>query len=162
MTLSNMKLKEAGDFMDPSQYTIRDTNGTDLTSTNWPHASTTGRIVITFTNPKVIAGTGIEFSLRSVVSGAIPGDSVSVGFTTKGTSTVVTGYLTSDYATTTLSSVQLIGPNLNLTTAGNTTADAPGTFVWSDRSETSPGSATSGDWTDDLYVRRLDTVAFTR
>lgn len=162
MSVGNLRLKRAGDFMDSSAYTIRDTNGADLTSSNWQVASTTGRIVITFTNPEIISGTGIEYSLRAVVGGALPGDSVSVGFTTKGTSTIVTGYLTNNYATTTLSGVQLVGPNLNLTTAGNTTADAPGTFVWSDRSETTPGSAVSGDWTDDVYVRRLETVSFTR
>lgn len=164
MSLSTFKMFKAGDEMDSSLYTIVDTNGTALTSAGvWPVASTTGRIVVVFTNPEVISGQGYEYSLRANVAAALPGDSVSVGFLTGASATPVTGYLTSSSAATNFNSVNLPGPNLNTTTSGTLVVTNPGTFVWSDRSETSaPGSATSGDWTDDLYVRRFDTVSYTR
>lgn len=163
LSLASFKLKRAGEYMDSSQYTIVNESGTDLTSaTPWPVGNTSGRIVIKFTNPEVVSGQGIEYSLRANVAGTYAGDSVSVGFVTTGVTTVVTGYLTGDSAATTLSSVALPGPNLNTTTSGSLLATAPGTFVWSDRSDSGQGNATSGDWTDDLYVRRFDTVSYTR
>ncbi len=162
LALSSFKLKRAGEFLDTSLYTIQDTNGGNLVSGTWPVASTTGRIVVTFTSPELIAGQGVEYSVRANVAGTAAGDSVSVGFTTTGVTTVVTGYLTADSANTILSSMGLPGPNLNATTSGNAIVSFPGTFVWSDRSETTPGSATSGDWMDDLYVRRFDTLSYTR
>lgn len=162
LALSSFKLKRAGEYMDSSLYTIVETGGADLESGTWPVASTTGRIVVTFASPELISGQGVEYSVRANVAGTASGDSISVGFVTTGVSTVVTGYLTSDAANTTLSSVNLPGPNLNATTSGTVIVSNPGTFVWSDRSETTPGSSTSGDWTDDLYVRRFDTLSYTR
>lgn len=163
LSLGNFKLYRAGDEMDSSLYTIVDNYGTSLTGSGvWSVGTTTGRVVVRFVDPQNVSGAGIEYSLRATVSGSAPGDSVSTSFATTGVTTVVTGYLTANTAATTLSSVGLPGPNLNFSTAGTSTVDAPGTFVWSDRSETGQGSNTSGDWTDDLYVRRLDTVTLTR
>lgn len=159
-TLGNfvvLKTDQGGSqVMNTNDYTVVNAfDGADLKSTSLT-APTTTYVVVSFTNPEVIsAGTNVQYALRANnVVGAASGDVVSTSFATQNTGTTYTGFLTT--ATTELSgqSVFLTGPNLTAAT-GNGAGVVAGTFVWSDVSDVAGGTATSGDWTDDLYLQDL-------
>lgn len=154
LTINNLQVLKGGVPMTQSSYSLMNQNGTDLKSAGlFPMvASSSGYIVISFVTPETITGTGNQYALTGDISGAVSGDTVTFGLKTTGNSAVTTGFLTS--ATTTLNSILLPAPNLS-TVSTSASADAAGTFVWSDMSEIGGGQNTTGDWTDDLYVETL-------
>jgi hypothetical protein len=153
-SLSNFKVLKGTLQMNTNDYNVVNAyTGVSLKNAVL-QAPTTTYVVVSFTDPQVIdANTSQQFALKADVNNSVSGDIVSTSFATQSDGLVYTGYLT--VATTTLAGtgINLSGPNLAESVDG--TGIAAGTFVWSDVSDSAGGTATSGDWTDDLYLQDL-------
>jgi hypothetical protein len=154
LAVSNFVLVKGSDPMNTADYQILDQVATDLKTVAWPVGNMTGLITVRFTNPQVVSAGGSEqYAIKADVTGSLSGDAVSIGLLSTGSTSAVTNYLSVSTASSTLSAGVVAGPNLSASAGG--AAAAAGTFLWSDRSEVGGGVSTSGDWTDDLYVRDL-------
>lgn len=164
--LSNFRIRKGTSEFAAADASITDGTGAfNLYSGNIAAATTTGRVIVTFTNEETITGSGAVYTLAATPSSSAPGDNVSFTPARDLTQAVVTGYLQDGL-------VALNGTNLyggNGTVSGNLDTGAapsagvatnPGTFVWSDNSEVPHSSldgnnAGSRDWTNDVYVDDL-------
>lgn len=166
LVLSNFRLLKGSTTMNTNDYTIvNGQTGVSLKSAGSLTAPSTTNVIVTFTNPEVIDAAGsAQFALKADVAGSVSGDLVTTSFLTQTSGLNVTGFLNSSVTSTASGSlIALYGPNLNSSSTSATISENPGTFVWSDRSEVSGGTATSGDWTDDLYLQDLtDTQQLSR
>ncbi|MEO5928014.1 MAG: hypothetical protein ABIO72_04815 [Patescibacteria group bacterium] len=156
VTLSNFRLRKGSTDMALGDIAVVSSNGTDLEAGT---TSTGGYVVVSFTNEETIVGSGNVYTLHANVSGAGSGDNVSVSFYRDPAAPVVTGYLVNSSAIAPLPSNASIY-NIDTAVAPDGTADALGSFLWSDNSEVPHSSAvgTSGgsrDWTNDVYVEDL-------
>ncbi|MDP3793139.1 MAG: hypothetical protein Q8R07_00095, partial [Candidatus Uhrbacteria bacterium] len=158
LALSNFRLRRGATDVAQADIRIVNDNERDLYAGTWNVASTTGSIIVSFVNEDTIAGSGNSYTLHATIGGTIvSGDSISLSFNRTGGSTIVTGYLTGQSVT---SSGGVVGPNIDTTTGGANTANAVGTFLWSDQAEVPHNSSVasssgSRDWTDDVYVEDL-------
>jgi len=158
LSLSNFRLRRGATDVAQADIRIVNDNERDLYAGTWNTASTTGSVIVSFTNEDTIAGSGNVYTLHATVGGTIvSGDSISLSFYRTGGSTVVTGYLTGQSVT---SSGGVVGPNIDTSVSAINTAGAVGTFLWSDQSEVPHNSSVgtssgSRDWTDDVYVEDL-------
>lgn len=155
LQLTNFRILKGSTTMNTLDYSIvNGQTGETLKSTGTLTAPSTTLVVVNFTNPEVVdAGGSTQYALKADVTGSVAGDLVTTSFLTQTSGTNFTGFLNS--ATSTIASMAISGSNLNSTSTESILSERPGTFVWSDRSEVSGGTATSGDWTDDLYLQDL-------
>lgn len=168
LTLSNFRLRRGSTDLDSSVYAI--TNGTstaDLTSTTIPAGVTGATVVVSFKpgQEETISGSGNVYTLHATVAGAAAGSNVSISFVREATSSIATGYLTTNpiapYATSTnIFHIDTAVAPMALG-VGNP-ANFAGTFVWSDNSEVPHNQGavantltSSRDWINDLYVSDL-------
>ncbi len=148
--LSDFVVLKNNSVMNTNDYSVvNGLTGASLKGSGSLTAPTTTYVVMTFTNPETIdAGSSVQYALRANnVLSSFSNDVVITTMVTQSTGVNFTGFLTT--ATTTAVS----GPNLSGSLDG--TGVAVGTFVWSDISDSAGGTATSGDWTDDLYLQDL-------
>jgi hypothetical protein len=163
LNLSNFRLRRGSNDMTLGDYRITSDSGTDLKSGSWPMASTTGYIVVEFTNTETISGGGSLYTLYATVGGTfLVGDSVTVSFVRNtANATPSIGYFTTfGSSTSTLNSITVPGPNLSTTAAPTNTSDVVSTFLWSDKSDNTSVqlSGTNGgsyDWSDDVLLEDL-------
>ncbi len=170
LSLSNFRIRRGSTDIALSDIVITDRYGGDLKAGTWVNSantSTGNKVVIVFGNAgtgsleETISGSGNTYTLYATVGGTVvTGDSVTMSMNRTGGSSVVTGYLTDSIFATGTAASQMPGPNINTSSTATDAANAAGTFVWSDLSETphSPdttGAARSRDWTDDVYVDDL-------
>lgn len=155
-TLSSFRLRRGSTDMALADYAITDAAGNDLEAGTLGAASTTAKVVVTFTNEESISGSGNTYTLYATPAASVAGDTVSLSFSRDLTQTITTGYLASDAISS------LIGPNIDTAGAGlgpDNASDLVGYFVWSDNSEvphsSTVGTASSRDWTNDVYVEDL-------
>jgi hypothetical protein len=159
LAVSNFRIRRGSSDMALADIRIVDQNGADLEAGSWANGSSTGQVVISFTNEETISGSGNVYTVHATIGGSVvSGDSVSLSFNRTGGTTPITGYLTTDNVTSTGG---LPGPSIDTTANGDTNvASNAGTFVWSDQSE-NPHTSIAGnaggsrDWTDDVYVDDL-------
>jgi hypothetical protein len=161
-TLTNFRVRKGSTDMNLADYAIVDANGTDLEAGSLVAGTSTGRIVVTFTNEETITGSGNVYTLYATPAGAVASDTVSIAPTRNLAGTILTGYIDEEViAGTGLTNATFNMPGANLDTASSPdgTADAAGTFVWSDLSEVPHSFAASGagsyDWTNDVFVEDL-------
>lgn len=158
-TLTNFRVRKGSTDMNLADYSVVDANGTDIEAGSLVAGTSTGRIIVTFTNEETITGSGNVYTLYATPAGTIGGDTVSIAPTRNIAGAIVTGYLDNEVlAGTGLTNAGFNMPSPNLDTDNSGTADSAGTFVWSDLSEVphsfaNPGS--SFDWTNDVYVEDL-------
>lgn len=160
-TLSNFRVRKGSTDMPLASYAIADDTLNDLTITTIPGVTTAGRIVVTFVNEETITGSGNVYTLYATPAASVAGDTVSIAPTRNIAGSIVTGYLEGTVivggsGTLTNDGLDMTGANLDTDNDG--TADAAGTFVWSDLSEVPHSYATPGssfDWTNDVYVEDL-------
>ncbi len=158
ISLANFRLRRGSTDLASADYSIVDTNGADLKAGTWQNGSSTGQLVVYLTSEDVISGSGNVYTVHATIGGLVQsGDSVSLSFNRTGGSTVVTGFLTTNYVTSTGG---VVGPSIDTSVNPDNSADAAGTFVWSDMSELPHSSAAgnnsgSRDWSDDVYVEDL-------
>lgn len=153
----NLRLRKTGSDMLTSEVAITDgaASSTNFASAGPSLTDTSGQIAIVFTNEESISGSGNVYTLYGAIEGTVDvADSLSLNFRRESAGTVSTGYLTDAV----YDSVR--GPNIDTSIGGDVSAEAAGTFVWSDNSEVphSYASSTAGgsrDWTNDLYVEDL-------
>lgn len=155
-TMQNFRLRKGSTDIAAADIAITDETGAVNYYTGGPAATTTaGQIVIVFNNEETISGSGNVYTLHATVSGTVDsGDSFSLNFRRESVGTPVTGYLVND------AFGGIRAPSIDTDVAPEGTADAEGTFVWSDLSEVphSPAFGSAGgsrDWTNDLYVEDL-------
>ena len=156
VSLSNFRLRKGSTDMALGDIAVVSDNGTDLEAGSL--ASST-LVIVSFTNEETIVGSGNVYTLHANVSGASAGDNVSISFARDTSSSVVTGYLVNSAAFGSLASSASIY-NISTGAAPAGTANATGTFLWSDNSEVPHSSAVgtaggSRDWTNDVYVEDL-------
>jgi len=154
--MQNFRLRKGSTDIAQADISITSPTGTNYYTGGPAAGELTGKIVVTFTNEETIAGSGNVYTLHATVNGTVDsGDSFSLNFYRDNTVTAPqTGYLTNN------AFGGVVGPNIDTSAAADGTADAIGTFVWSDNSEVphSYASGTAGgssDWTQDLYVEDL-------
>jgi hypothetical protein len=165
-TLANFRIRKGSSDMALGDIQITNGTGVDLEAGTLSAASSTGRVIVTFTNEETITGSGAVYTLHATVGGSVAGDTVSFTPARDNSQTVVTGYLDDGFSN--LNSIALYGGdgtvsgNLNTNSAGGAGANAtnPGSFVWSDLSEVPHSfadvdNAGSDDWTNDVYVDDL-------
>lgn len=158
-TLTNFRVRKGSTDMGLADYSVVDANGTDIEAGSLVAGTSTGRIIVTFTNEETITGSGNVYTLYATPAASVGGDTVSIAPTRNTSGAVVTGYLdTEPVAGTQLTNSSFFMPGPNLDTDNSGTADSAGTFTWSDLSEVphsfaAPGS--SFDWTNDVYVEDL-------
>jgi hypothetical protein len=160
-TLTNFRVRKGSTDMALADYSVVDANGTDIEAGSLVAGTSTGRIIVTFTNEETITGSGNVYTLYATPAGSIASDTVSISPTRNLTGSVITGYLDTETvsgASSTNSGLSVVGPNIDTASSPDGVADAAGTFVWSDLSEVphafaAPGS--SYDWTNDVYVEDL-------
>ena len=155
-TLTNFRVRKGSTDMALADYTIVDAQGTDIEAGSIVAATGTARIIVNFTNEETITGSGSVYTLYATPAASVAGDTVSVSPTRNTSGTIVTGYLDTEAVIgTELTNATLAMPGANLDTDNSGTADAAGTFVWSDLSEVPHSYASplsSFDWTNDVYV----------
>lgn len=158
----NFRLRRGNTELSTNDFQIIDQNSDDLEGAAWPMTSSTGYVIVTFTNEEVISGSGSDYTLHATMGGtSVVGDSITVAMTrqTDVTNPGKTGYLTAfGVSSSTLNGILIPGPNLDLGAAPGGAISA-GTFLWSDQSDNhNVNIGTSGgsrDWTDDVYVEDL-------
>lgn len=150
-TLQNFGLRKGPLPMSPSDYSIVDETGADLTIGTLIVSPTTSHLVIIrFLHEQTITGSGNVYTLYATPGGVVFGDSVSFSF--HRTETGATGYLTNDPLASSLDTSAYGSPESGLV--------VPAGFIWSDNSEI-PHSDSRGtlggsrDWTDGRYVDDL-------
>lgn len=154
-TMSNFRLFKGSSAMALADYAITNDSGTDLESGSLGVGTTTGMVVVSFTNEESISGTASTYTLRATPAASLSGDTFSMSLVRDSDSSIVTGYLT-----TVPGGPGYYQPSINTTASPTGAADEPGTFVWSDGSQV-PHSSASGtnsgsrDWTNDTYVDDL-------
>jgi hypothetical protein len=158
-TLSNFRLRKGSTDMNLADYAIVSDIGTDLEAGTLVAASSSARVVVSFTNEETISGSGNVYTLYATPAGVDASETVSIAPTRNLAGTVTTGYILSgSMAGTGLTNPGLASPSINIDTANDGSADQPGSFVWSDLSEVPHSFATPGssfDWTNDVYVEDL-------
>lgn len=166
LQLSNFRIRRGASDLSTNSVRILEALGAtqvDLgasgTLTGASGASSTHKIAVEFVSEETISGSGNLYTLHATVGGnVVSGDALNVSFNRTGGSTIVTGYLTNRFVTSTTG---LVGPHIDTSTAPANTEGANGTFVWSDQSEVphsdAQGGAAAGsrDWTDDVYVEDI-------
>ena len=159
VTLSNFRLLRNGSDVGSGNYTVVDgVTGVNLYANTIPTTTSTGYIIVAINGEESISGSGNVYTLHASVAGASAGQNVALSFYRGTTSPVVTGYLTNVAYSGFVSNAGIF--NLNTAPSPTASADALGTFVWSDQSEVPHSTAigTSGgsrDWTNDVYVQDL-------
>jgi hypothetical protein len=157
-TLSSFRLRRGSSDMALSDIAIVSdsiTGNEDLEAgVGLAAASTTGQIVVSFTNEETISGSGNVYTLYATIGGSVAAsDTISFSFVRVGNTTVVTGFLEDDIVSGEKA------PNIDTATNPDGTADVKGTFLWSDQSEVPHSSVvgvtSSRDWTNDVYVEDL-------
>jgi hypothetical protein len=158
-TLSNFRVRKGSTDMNLAEYAITSDLGVDLEAGTLAAATSSARVVVSFTNEETITGSGNVYTLYATPAGSSAGNTVSVAPTRNLAGTVTTGYITSgSIAGTGLTNPSLASPSINIDTDNDDTGDQPGSFVWSDLSEVPHSFATpdgSFDWTNDVYVEDL-------
>jgi len=160
-TLSNFRVRKGGTDMALGDVAVTYVSSTskDIETGTLGTNENTGTIIVSFTNEESISGSGNVYTLHATVSGAVSGQNVSLSFLRDSTVSIVTGYIVSNV---------LFGGFVSSTDiyhidtaaapeSGFGSANATGTFLWSDSSEVPHSSSvgTSGgsrDWTNDVYV----------
>jgi hypothetical protein len=160
LTLGNFRIRKGSTEIPVADVDIRDQAGNDVEGTTLISASSSQRVVVSFTNTsgggeESISGSGTVYTLVATIGGhSVAGDQVTVSFdrSTDTSGGVRTGYLTATGGT-------LYGPNLDVgTVPGGTTVAS--SFVWSDYSEIPHSdqvgaSGGSRDWTNGYLIDDL-------
>lgn len=158
-TLTNFRVRKGSTDMALADFSIVDANGTDIEAGSLVAGTSTGRIVVLFTNEETITGSGSVYTLYATPAASTSGDTVSIAPTRNTSGTIVTGYLNASIvAGTELTNAAFQMPSANIDTTNSGTANAAGTFVWSDLSEVPHAytiGASSVDWTNDVMVEDL-------
>jgi hypothetical protein len=160
VSLSNFRLRRGATDLTGATYAVTSDIGTDLQSGSLAAASTTGYIVVSFVEgqEESISGSGNVYTIHATVSGAAAGQNVTFSFYRNGTAPV-TGYLVSNVAQGVITGASANVFHIDTAVAPDGSADATGSFVWSDNSEvphsSASGAGSSRDWTNDLYVQDL-------
>lgn len=168
VTLSNFRVRRGSSELSISEFAVNCIgaggascaaagSGSDVESGTIAAATTTGTLIVSFTNEETISGSGNVYTVHATVGGAASGQNVALSFKRDSDNTLVTGYLSNAFwgvVTATSTEIFSIG-----TTAAPITypANATGTFLWSDSSEVPHSSALgtaggSSDWSHDVYV----------
>lgn len=159
-SLNNFRVRKGATEIPVADVVITDGSGADVEAAAFVAATSSPRIVVSFTNSsgggeESISGSGTVYTLVATTAGTIQsGDQVTVSLDRAGdiSAGVKTGYLTATGGT-------IVGPNLDTGTApGGTTS--PASFVWSDQSEiphSDQVGASNGsrDWTNGYLVDDL-------
>ncbi|MCE9585924.1 hypothetical protein K8R04_01230 [Candidatus Uhrbacteria bacterium] len=159
--LTNFRVRKGSTDLNLADYSVVDANGTDIEAGSLVTGTSTGRVIVNFTNEETVTGSGNVYTLYATPSATAAGNTVSFAPTRNLSGTIVTGYLdTETVAGTQLTNATFSMPGANLDTASSPdgTADAAGTFVWSDLSEVPHGFASPGssfDWTNDVFVEDM-------
>ncbi|MBP6944519.1 hypothetical protein KBD61_01480 [Patescibacteria group bacterium] len=161
LTLSNFRIRKGSTEVPIADVIITDGVGTNIEAGDFGAATTTPRVVVSFTNSsgggeEGISGSGTVYTLVATTAGPIvAGDQVTTSIDRSGDISAgnVTGYLTSTY------SGSLVGPNLDTAIAPGATVSGA-SFIWSDQSEIPHSdqvgaSGGSRDWTNGYLVDDL-------
>ncbi len=160
LDLTGLRMRRAGADLPLSECRLIDENGRDLSGSSVGARNTLAFVTAVFTNEEVLSGAGNTYRIHGVVSGAVPGDQLSVFLATARDFGPRTGFLTDDAVYVSESGRVNPGPHLDTgDRPGMTDAIIPVTILWSDMSEV-PHSALPGwsihperrggsrDWTD--------------
>jgi hypothetical protein len=164
LQLSNWKLLEGSVEYPTGQYAITGvTSGAAVNLKTGSAASTTNFVIVSFAPGYEASLTLNEtktYTLTATISGSGSGANATLSFYRDPTAPVVTAYLSSTGAFGGVPSSANIF-HLDTAVAPDNTANATGTFVWSDLVE--PGhsreigtSNGTRDWTNDVYVQSLN------
>lgn len=165
-TLANFRIRKGATEIALADVVITDGAGADLEAGTVAAATSSGRVVVTFTNEETISGSGSVYTLLATPAASVAGDTVTFSMTRDTSNTVTTAYLNegnvSVNGTALYGGTSGVPGNLDTGTSGvpDGTADVAGTFVWSDNSEV-PHSFAKGtlggsyDWTNDVYAEDL-------
>jgi hypothetical protein len=153
VTLTNFRVRKGSSDMALADVAFTDGAGGDLETGS---ISANGMAILSFTNQEPISGSGNVYTIYATVSNAGPGESVALSFYRDPLVPVVTGYLVNSSAIGAMPNSADVY-NIDTSVAPSGAATDPGTFLWSDESDTPHSSAvgTSGgsrDWTNDVYV----------
>ena len=167
-TLSNFRVRRGSTDMALADFAVNYSSTTgdesDVEAGTIATNQASGSVIVSFTNEETISGSGNVYTLHATVAGAASGQNVTLTFYRDAAAPIVTGYLTSNFAVSPLTTSTAIF-SIDVGAAASSTPASPtkfyaGTFLWSDNSEVPHSSALgtsagSRDWTNDVYVEDI-------